>query len=145
MKEIKLYKKICILLIPILFWILFFLLEYASCYIENDVLDKFFTYIPLFRYFSCIIIIPTTYAFLNWMLAKNIKEALLFYIISYIAQVLGFFLEGFSYYNFISGDNVTYVLAFGVTELLAIILGIVYLFAIIFYIIAYLIDKIPER
>ena len=81
--------------------------------------------------------------FLN--LSKNIKQAILFYIISYAAQVLGFFLEGLSYYHFISGDSVTYVLVYGVTEWLAILLGIAYIIAIVCYIFVKLIDKIPER
>ena len=145
MKEMKLYKKILILLIPILFWILYALFEYFFCNTDTTYLDKIALFFPFTRYILCLLVFPITYAILTWNLSKNIKQAVLFYIISYAAQVLGFFLEGLSYYHFISGDSVTYVLVYGVTQWLAILLGITYIIAIVCYIFVKLIDKIPER
>lgn len=146
MKEMKIYKKIGILFIPILFWIFFALLEYLAFGVEIlDFLENLTSLILLTRYLSCIFIFPITYAILTWNLAKNIKESILFYIISYAAQIFGFFIEGFSYFHFISGDSATYIITYGSTGLLAIILGIAYLLAIIFYILIKLVDKIPER
>lgn len=146
MKEMKLYKKILILLIPILFWILYALFEYLYCETKIlNFLDEVSLYIPFVRYMFCLLIIPITYAILTWNLSKNIKQAVLFYIISYAAQVLGFFLEGLSYIYFISGDSVTYILVYGVTEWLAILLGIAYIIAIACYILVKLVDKIPEH
>ena len=144
MKEMKLYKKILILLIPLLFWIIYSVFEYFFCNTDASFLEEFILFFPFSRYLLCLLIIPITYAILTWNLSKNIKQAILFYIISYAAQVLGFFLEGLSYYYFISGDSVTYVLVYGVTGWLAILLGIAYIIAIACYILVKLIDKIPE-
>ena len=66
-------------------------------------------------------------------------------IISYVSQILGFLLNGVLYCKLISNDAESVALAYGGTQLLAIILGVVYLLAIIFYILIKLIDKIPER
>ena len=145
MKEMKLYKKIIILLIPIIFWIIEFFITFVLSQSNNDGVWNFLTFLALFRYLFAFLIIPTIYAILSWNFAKNIKETSLFYIISYVSQVLGFLLNGVLYCKLISNDAESVALAYGGTQLLAIILGVVYLLAIIFYILIKLIDKIPER
>ncbi len=145
MKEVKIGKKIGILFIPLIFWILCFLINLFLSNSNSDGVWNFLSFLALSRYLFAFIIIPTIYAILNWNFAKNTKEIIFFYILSYISQILGFLLNGALYCKLISNDAESIALAYGGTQLLAIIVGVVYLLAIICYILIKLIDKIPER
>lgn len=134
--------KIIILTIPIFFWIQFAGSECVLSNINNDLISLICTFFCLSRYAYCLCVIPLIYLYLIWIIAKNIKESVILFSLSYIFQLLGYLIECYVYYNYISSDEVTYALIKASSLLLAIIVGVGYIFGIFIYILIKKIIKI---